>query len=195
MLLLRRSRRIIPARAGFTTDPQHADRPGADHPRSRGVYDHGRLRRGTMGGSSPLARGLRGGLRPDRLRHWAGRYLDHPRSRGVYAASSTRRACGRGSSPLARGLRSTAWGSSGRPWIIPARAGFTGCRPRRGDRRWDHPRSRGVYLSTRSWRCWCAGSSPLARGLPMTDAEQALAARIIPARAGFTRPGPCRSGR
>ena len=30
--------RIIPARAGFTADPQYACQPARDHPRSRGVY-------------------------------------------------------------------------------------------------------------------------------------------------------------
>ena len=90
---------IIPARAGFTPGAS-GNTPGRwDHPRSRGVYpvaaqdDHG------CGGSSPLARGLRG------LSQWpvcAGRIIparagftcapgngessrtDHPRSRGVY---------------------------------------------------------------------------------------------------------------
>ena len=55
----RLTRRIIPARAGFTS---RASRPAArasDHPRSRGVYDA--LHEATLGklGSSPLARGLR----------------------------------------------------------------------------------------------------------------------------------------
>ena len=50
--------RIIPARAGFT-----GARPGGapgrqDHPRSRGVYDQGRLAQPGQHGSSPLARGL-----------------------------------------------------------------------------------------------------------------------------------------
>ena len=34
-----------------------------------------------------------------------------------------------------------------------------------------------------------AGSSPLARGLRMTEEESSYHARIIPARAGFTTPG------
>ena len=29
---------IIPARAGFTPQPRRGERPGGDHPRSRGVY-------------------------------------------------------------------------------------------------------------------------------------------------------------
>ena len=72
--------------------------------------------------------------------------------------------------------------------IIPARAGFT---VGRLDGRWppgDHPRSRGVYVGpTLSWRRR-RGSSPLARGLPVAVHGGAGPVRIIPARAGFTRP-------
>ena len=50
---------IIPARAGFT--PLSGTRVGGagDHPRSRGVYANGSLTASPVGGSSPLARGLR----------------------------------------------------------------------------------------------------------------------------------------
>ena len=50
--------------------------------------------------------------------------------------------------------------------IIPARAGFTCLVSLTGPRRWDHPRSRGVYDDDASWVRSTAGSSPLARGLP-----------------------------
>ena len=73
--------------------------------------------------------------------------------------------------------------------IIPARAGFT--RPPR--RRWgcgtDHPRSRGVYYPCYSEQVVFEGSSPLARGLRCVDRNPGRCARIIPARAGFTRSG------
>ena len=50
----------------------------------------------------------------------------------------------------------------------------------------DHPRSRGVYRR----RPWATarrrGSSPLARGLPVSVPSSGDGARIIPARAGFT---------
>ena len=50
---------IIPARAGFTLCKCHRAPAPADHPRSRGVYcDDSSLAR-PLGGSSPLARGLR----------------------------------------------------------------------------------------------------------------------------------------
>ena len=74
--------------------------------------------------------------------------------------------------------------------IIPARAGFTttGSWPPSPTR--DHPRSRGVYsMSTTTIRP-VNGSSPLARGLRRGQGRHLAAARIIPARAGFTgRPG------
>ena len=74
-----------------------------DHPRSRGVYGITRFRSLSVAGSSPLARGLLGGLGnyfmgqgiiparagftqvPDLIRK---RAEDHPRSRGVYSASA-----------------------------------------------------------------------------------------------------------
>ena len=90
-------------------------------------------------------------------------------------------------------------------WIIPARAGFTfygGCIE---DGSEDHPRSRGVYrpigrdvllitgssplargLRMSNPRCVCWGSSPLARGLHHGGQHLAGQGRIIPARAGFT---------
>ena len=115
-----KSRRIIPARAGFTAAPLFCADSLADHPRSRGVYTyfHNLAFDGT--GSSPLARGLQGCSRP--LNCWAGIIParagftvrpgssdgsgeDHPRSRGVYPFNEGQGAGYKGSSPLARGLR------------------------------------------------------------------------------------------
>ena len=90
---------IIPARAGFTRQEPPIWRPGADHPRSRGVYcTRARCRR-CRGGSSPLARGLlfdspedgranriipaRAGFTTTTAASCP-RAWDHPRSRGVY---------------------------------------------------------------------------------------------------------------
>ena len=50
----------------------------------------------------------------------------------------------------------------------------------------DHPRSRGVYSGLRTRRRRPAGSSPLARGLPVCRMVVTVRVRIIPARAGFT---------
>ena len=54
--------RIIPARAGFTEEQGYRRRHPGDHPRSRGVYRHDAPPVWAWKGSSPLARGLRGGL-------------------------------------------------------------------------------------------------------------------------------------
>ena len=173
--------RIIPARAGFTYDPQ-LNRPlGQDHPRSRGVYTLLLHPIPLNTGSSPLARGLpvtvrllenRRRIIPARA-GFTGRceakcphQPDHPRSRGVYIIASESHTTGPGSSPLARGLREKEGGFTGVQGIIPARAGFTQCIAR------NRPRSRG--------------SSPLARGLPKGTVLQEADQRIIPARAGFT---------
>ena len=93
---------------------------------------------------------------------------DHPRSRGVYPSRRRRR--------------------RRRCWIIPARAGFTRCDDEFAVAGGDHPRSRGVYTRGTGCAPRTTGSSPLARGLPGGDAVGRAGRRIIPARAGFTRP-------
>ena len=55
--------RIIPARAGFTHYNLFFTIIYRDHPRSRGVYAQNTIRSIGYGGSSPLARGLRGPAR------------------------------------------------------------------------------------------------------------------------------------
>ena len=92
-----------------------------------------------------------------------------------------------GSSPLARGLLSGAVSEHTIDRIIPARAGFT-IEVYAWDGGWrDHPRSRGVYRASPVSSTPCIGSSPLARGLRFLAGLVAGRARIIPARAGFTR--------
>ena len=106
-LHLNRHPRIIPARAGFTRDRRRRHPGRQDRPRSRGVYNiSGRIVGGGKG-SSPLARGLPGGVQAEHS--WyriiparAGftsypifdeQYReDHPRSRGVYPGTQ----CGPG---------------------------------------------------------------------------------------------------
>ena len=201
-------RGIIPARAGFTHAVLRVHGVVGDHPRSRGVYqDLADIYAGEKG-SSPLARGLlpatdydgrdrgiipaRAGFTPGLALRCAHR-RDHPRSRGVYGSAPTGRSGSQGSSPLARGLPPVSGEESPADGIIPARAGFTGERVRfsRGAR--DHPRSRGVYPGRRRGRRWWVGSSPLARGLLRSAMATDAPARIIPARAGFTR-RPTRRG-
>ena len=133
-----------------------------DHPRSRGVYS-------TM--ISILF--IRG---------------DHPRSRGVYHAKVRTRVIEEGSSPLARGLQFATNTDVTQRRIIPARAGFTCPKGRRTSTGPDHPRSRGVYGRRHDPAVAAGGSSPLARGLRRVVGHEAHHRRIIPARAGFTRP-------
>ena len=152
--------RIIPARAGFTCSGPPGSRSCWDHPRSRGVYAVTTPGGYTVGGSSPLARGLLGaqdgaagavGIIPARAgftvrtRERHRRTRDHPRSRGVYGRAVGGAYAPQGSSPLARGL------------LGASKTSYSG-----------------------------AGSSPLARGLLAMDASQDVPAGIIPARAGFT---------
>ena len=195
-------RRIIPARAGFTSSSTSSSTSSRDHPRSRGVYASSSSTSEGEEGSSPLARGLRsnddsaggeGGIIPAR----AGFTVfdvgagcdrgDHPRSRGVY--SSPVRASPRrfGSSPLARGLRAGPPIPGAEAGIIPARAGFTGPPGTRPPPWPDHPRSRGVYQVPDPLNICLTGSSPLARGLRPSPRIPRPRGRIIPARAGFTR--------
>ena len=172
--------RIIPARAGFTPRGWRRRAGSRDHPRSRGVYPTSLRRPASPAGSSPLARGLRRVRRASRTRRriiparagftrrriWLRpRAWDHPRSRGVYSLTSSLTPSRTGSSPLARGLHCAPLRRRPGRRIIPARAGFTRISSRSPPSWRDHPRSRGVYICSRSSASILIGSSPLARGL------------------------------
>ena len=116
-----KTRRIIPARAGFTVMRGSSGSPSGDHPRSRGVYSALLASIILPGGSSPLARGLR-----DATARYSSGPLDHPRSRGVYMTLVLGGGREKGSSPLARGLQDHRPRGAEGAGIIPARAGFTG---------------------------------------------------------------------
>ena len=113
---------------------------------------------------------------------------DHPRSRGVYGVDGDDAIYFLGSSPLARGLPTAPSTPSRRSRIIPARAGFTHTPITYSPDGPDHPRSRGVYLSSLAPKTNMCGSSPLARGLRRPRRGERRDPRIIPARAGFTNP-------
>ena len=190
-----------PLARGLQHPEGHDAQDVVDHPRSRGVYPSGTSRCGPAPGSSPLARGLptlpkaaypRLGIIPARAGFTRGASprvgcgWDHPRSRGVYAREERAVPQDGGSSPLARGLHLALWFVSAAVRIIPARAGFTFRRTRSSSRRWDHPRSRGVYFAPTPPTSTRPGSSPLARGLHTSQSVESASDGIIPARAGFT---------
>ena len=152
-------------------------------------------------GSSPHARGLRDltllhgvaeGIIPARAGFTpagAGRRprgSDHPRTRGVYTPPSGPSPASTGSSPHARGLRVAGRPQPPHVGIIPARAGFTHDPLLVPTGSKDHPRTRGVYKPVMLRYSRGFGSSPHARGLLPPSSEIVIAARIIPARAGFT---------
>ena len=128
----------------------------------------------------------RAGFTPLR-RGWRREWWDHPRSRGVYLSQKRRIRSLEGSSPLARGLHGLCGRAGERHRIIPARAGFTPSSHYHRLPISDHPRSRGVYISSRGPASTQLGSSPLARGLRPSAEPERDPERIIPARAGFTR--------
>ena len=157
---MRRCWRIIPARAGFTSRMKPLGCSFRDHPRSRGVYKPVTVRSAIEDGIIPARAGF------TRKRPCPRKICsDHPRSRGVYGTQSAIMNFAAGSSPLARGLRLSKRSLRASRRIIPARAGFTHRRTCRRPYRPDHPRSRGVYCTTRASRQQRTGSSPLARGL------------------------------
>ena len=92
-----------------------------------------------------------------------------------------------GSSPHARGALESRPRARGRPGIIPACAGSTRipsgtCRAAR-----DHPRMRGEHRANRGPRAIDPGSSPHARGAPLSWDDLKTELGIIPACAGSTR--------
>ena len=180
--------RIIPARAGFTYGGDAAQWLREDHPRSRGVY----CTRTMILRSDLWIIPARAGFTAYGVGHRLS-LKDHPRSRGVYSHAVPPNPRIMGSSPLARGLPFAAAPLDAQGGIIPARAGFTRASPWTDPPTPDHPRSRGVYLSSMGRGRVLVGSSPLARGLRAPARLVTGGGRIIPARAGFTRALPALS--
>ena len=152
-------------------------------------------------GSSPLARGARGGrgreeprvrIIPARAGSTGGladlqpEPEDHPRSRGEHLMVSTPLASVTGSSPLARGAPVVVDDGDPHRGIIPARAGSTSWRSSSRSPTRDHPRSRGEHLGQSRITRAVRGSSPLARGAHRRPLLVGHRGGIIPARAGST---------
>ena len=193
--------RIIPAHAGFTTQDKGCPRQVTDHPRTRGVYLWASRTPWSASGSSPHARGLLMGIKNTlvgiwiipahagftaRRRRTSTLIRDHPRTRGVYGTLVVVTGEQTGSSPHTRGLRRHRPRPVEVLRIIPAHAGFTPTCRRGESRRWDHPRTRGVYALDPEVQAEIRGSSPHTRGLPTRRAQDVWHRRIIPAHAGFT---------
>ena len=155
-----------------------------------------------MAGSSPLARGARGkgrldaryrGLIPARAGStitgsvliWPMRA--HPRSRGEHAVASYQVEDPTGSSPLARGAHGVGGPAAASCGLIPARAGSTLKRPGCLPSMRAHPRSRGEHFWEGTVGVYRQGSSPLARGAPISIGWVPIRVGLIPARAGSTR--------
>ena len=172
----------------------------------RGEHALGEEERWARLGSSPHARGapgervlgrLRLGIIPacagstsrDRRRPHTG--WDHPRMRGEHFLGPPVPTPARGSSPHARGAQVARLGHELAHGIIPACAGSTASRPYPWPAPRDHPRMRGEHGGRMRVRTVVKGSSPHARGAPVTCPALVDSLRIIPACAGST-PSPSR---
>ena len=157
----KRSRRLIPARAGNTVSPPAHPTADAAHPRSRGEHGSRTLLPGPRRGSSPLARGTlhRASSRasshrliPARAGNTRRTTFDsprppaHPRSRGEHFLPWDAVQAPAGSSPLARGTRRQVLLQISLERLIPARAGNTVGRCFSRLRLTAHPRSRGEHV-------------------------------------------------
>ena len=195
---------IIPAYAGSTghTVQRQADR--RDHPRIRGEHGVDLALHACQAGSSPHTRGapvpgfhrdIAKGIIPA----YAGSTVDstcpcrstsdHPRIRGEHISDGSTARMSGGSSPHTRGAPAGVVGENDQAGIIPAYAGSTRRRARRGLWRQDHPRIRGEHSVG-----WCpaappTGSSPHTRGARIRVEIVGERPRIIPAYAGST-PAP-----
>ena len=127
-------------------------------------------------GKTPLTRWVRVSLRP------------HPRAGGENRTVLIRNWRCRGSSPRGRGKHPRRPRCRPRDRLIPARAGKTYAQPWPPSHPWAHPRAGGENPRSRGGANRHEGSSPRGRGKPETRARIQLYRRLIPARAGKTRP-------
>ena len=175
--------RLIPARAGNTFHASANHHRRAAHPRSRG--EHAGRGYFTLApcGSSPLARGTHEGFVVHRLvfrliparagntGQWlpcTGYQSAHPRSRGEHATELEADMYADGSSPLARGTHFQLCFHNMTPRLIPARAGNTVDDCEMSEVHPAHPRSRGEHAPPIRIAPMPHGSSPLARGTPVS---------------------------
>ncbi len=162
---------IIPAYAGSTKCPACMGTARRDHPRVCGEHAAIQNRFSRVAGSSP-------------------------RMRGAPHAPPVGRVLLSGSSPRMRGARAMHVHSKCICRIIPAYAGSTRSRRRRGAPARDHPRVCGEHALDYDEQAQALGSSPRMRGARFLASDRRAMVGIIPAYAGSTSAcracsGPC----
>ena len=193
--------RFIPARAGNTSWRCSWGGGTTVHPRAGGEHPSTGCATSSRIGSSPRGRGTRDHYRRrrDHLRFiparagntWRGASSApptavHPRAGGEHPVSGSTRAAAFGSSPRGRGTRQQHLSPPPAERFIPARAGNTRCRRRRGRRGAVHPRAGGEHTELHTVERLVGGSSPRGRGTRLVRQTRQCAPRFIPARAGNT---------
>ena len=196
------TRGIIPACAGSTDRLAAYPLAEPDHPRLRGEHVVSEFGPDGDLGSSPPARGAR---RPGHRHQGRDRIIpacagstssvgkmiawprDHPRLRGEHGFTDAGYSNAEGSSPPARGAREPTGGSPDLFRIIPACAGSTRRCSESSWWRTDHPRLRGEHRSSSVNAVAEIGSSPPARGAPLSNLHCHEHCGIIPACAGSTQ--------
>ena len=197
--------RFIPAGAGNTACLRSAHAVRTVHPRRRGEHTCCIFFAIFVDGSSPQARGTlitsatyKSGTRfipagagntpgGSRLRS---RTSVHPRRRGEHPRSMVYPLIFIGSSPQARGTHQHVLDYDDADRFIPAGAGNTHGDLRHGGWRTVHPRRRGEHSRRSASRRSAHGSSPQARGTPITNVSPTGSSRFIPAGAGNTSKAP-----
>ena len=195
--------RIIPAYAGSTGRQGPASIRRRDHPRVCGEHTNNRTACKRRAGSSPRMRGALVcvlvhvsvvGIIPayagSTRNQSRGRtfYRDHPRVCGEHSAEHIAALAEQGSSPRMRGAPGPRRSSGKVTGIIPAYAGSTTKLFFRPSTCGDHPRVCGEHPTATVSECVERGSSPRMRGALLGELGGHVAARIIPAYAGSTRP-------
>ena len=196
-------RRITPARAGQTSTADTCTWEVSDHPRACGANMTPFRPFTVTEGSSPRVRGKPNhaastGVGSRIIPARAGQTKaalqittttkDHPRACGANPASTPAMLTVSGSSPRVRGKPSGPAGQVSEGRIIPARAGQTRRIRRCASRLPDHPRACGANPVGFRTSVAGFGSSPRVRGKLQGDKQPFVTSRIIPARAGQTRP-------
>ncbi len=193
--------RLIPACAGSTPTSTAPPKALPAHPRMRGEHVEFTAPADPGQGSSPHARGAR--WRCPRARRipglipaCAGSTFDfrtpfcsieaHPRMRGEHQQGVDVVQQDGGSSPHARGARLHHLTGARHGRLIPACAGSTGTSSPRSWTARAHPRMRGEHSLITSASRGPAGSSPHARGAPLTTLDRIIDGGLIPACAGST---------